>query len=107
MNKPHVGRQQFYWELHCRHSHGNFPKHLKQHPQLFLLANLSITTKGNLFWRSDFLKKQTETKRVDSCLTHCSQKQKKKQKKEMNKKSSQVFLKIGLPNRKNYGENEK
>ena len=24
----------------------------------------------------------------------------------MNKKHSQVFLKIGLPNRKNYGENE-
>ena len=65
---------------------------------------------------SDFLKKQIETKRVNSWLTHSSQKKKKKKKrererlkKEMNKKHSQVFLKIGIPNRKilrkrNYGE---
>ena len=58
-----------------------------------------------LLLASDFLKKQIETKRVDSCLAHCSHKKKKKQKKVMNKKHSQVFLKIGLPNRKNYGEN--
>ena len=36
-----------FTENFCIHSHGNFPKHLKQHPQLFLLANLSITTKSN------------------------------------------------------------
>ena len=61
-----------------------------------------------LLLASDFLKKQIETKRVNSCLAHCSHKKKKnkkKQKKVMNKKHSQVFLKIGLPNRKNYGEN--
>ena len=54
---------------------------------------------------SDFLKKQMETKRVNSCLTHCSQKKKREreteiEKKEMSKKHPQVFLKIGVPNRK-------
>ena len=46
-----------------------------------------------------------ETKRVNSCLTHCSQKKKRErereiEKKEMSKKHPQVFLKIGVPNRK-------
>ena len=50
------------------------------------------------------MKKQIETKRLTSCLTHCSEKKKKKkkkkaererEKKEMNKKHYQVFLKIG------------
>ena len=37
LRKSHVGRQQLYRELHCRHSRGNFLKLIKQHPQLFLL----------------------------------------------------------------------
>ena len=63
MSKPYVGRQQLYWELQCRRSRGNFPKRLKQYPQLFLLANLSITIKSNQFVKkkyraSEFLKGQ-------------------------------------------------
>ena len=43
----------------------NFPKRLKQYPQLFLLANLSITIKSNSFvgrkYRKSYvLKKQRE-----------------------------------------------
>ena len=47
INKPHVGRQQVYWELQWRRSRGNFPEHLKQYTKLFMLANLSITVKSN------------------------------------------------------------
>ena len=82
MSKPHVGRQQLYWELQCRRSRGNFPKRLEQYPQLFLLANLSITIKSNQFvkkkvqgvWIFEGTKK---TKRANSHLTHFSQKTKK------------------------------
>ena len=45
INKPHVGRFTLlvlYRELYGRRCRGNFPKRLKQHPHLFLLANLSI-----------------------------------------------------------------
>ena len=49
--------------IHCRHCRGNFPKRLKQYPQLLLFTNLSITVKSNQFEgkknrSSDFLKKQ-------------------------------------------------
>ena len=47
INKPHVGKQQLYWELWCRRSRGNFLECLKQYPQLFPLAHLSITIKSN------------------------------------------------------------
>ena len=69
INKFHVGRQQLYWELQCRHFRGNFPKRIKQYPQLFLLANLSITVRSNPFVRkkkkyraSEFMKKQRNKK---------------------------------------------
>ena len=42
LRKSHVGRQQFYRELHCRHSHGNFSKLIKQYPQLFLLLSWAL-----------------------------------------------------------------
>ena len=38
-----------------------------------------------LLLASDFLKKQIETKRVNSCLAHCSHKKKKKKKKKTEK----------------------
>ena len=44
--------------------------------------------------------------KLQSAGQSVSQKKKKRQEKEMNKKHSQVFLKIGLPNRKHYRENE-
>ena len=69
----------------------------KKCPQLFRFMNLSITIKSNkfagkkyrclIFWRSK------ETRRVNSCLTYCSQK-----KKKMNNKHYQVFLILsGVP----------
>ena len=39
LRKSHVGRQQIYWELHCRHSRGNFSKLIEWYPQLFLLLS--------------------------------------------------------------------
>ena len=42
LRKSHVGRQQLYRELHCRHSRGNFSKLIKQYPQLFLLLSWAL-----------------------------------------------------------------
>ena len=42
LGKFHVGRQQLYWELYCRHSRGNFSKLIKQYPQLLLLLSSAL-----------------------------------------------------------------
>ena len=60
INKPHVGRLQLHWELHCRFSRGYFLKRLTQYPQLFLWANLLLkvislqekSTGPLIFWRN-------------------------------------------------------
>ena len=87
--KLHVGRWQLCWELHCRFRRGNFPKRLKQCPQLFVFANLSITIKSTPFagkkYRVSYFFKKKETRRVNSCLTYCSQKRKIEKRKKMKK----------------------
>ena len=42
LRKSHVGRQQLYRELHCRHSCGNFSKLIKQYPQLLPLLSWAL-----------------------------------------------------------------
>ena len=42
LRKSHVGRQQLYRELRCRHSRGDFSKLIKQYPQLFLLLSWAL-----------------------------------------------------------------
>ena len=50
INKPHVGRLQLDWELHCRRCCGSFLNCLAQLPQLFLWQiYASITIKSNQF----------------------------------------------------------
>ena len=74
----------------------------KQYPLLFLFGNLSVYTKVICFQEKStgslrFLR-NIETKRVNSCLTNCSQKRKKK------KKHFQVFQVFRKNPRKwNYG----
>ena len=54
-----------------------------------------------MYRASDFLKKQIETKRVNSCLKLCSQKKPLKNTHTHTHTHTHVFLKIGDPNRKN------
>ena len=70
---------------------GNFPKRLKQCPQLFVFANLSITIKSNQFagkkYRvSYFLKKQRN--KESKLLLDILQSKKKRKKKKMNNKQT-------------------
>ena len=68
---------------------GNFPKRLKQCPQLFVFANLSITIKSNPFagkkYRVSYFFKKKRNKESKFLLDILQSKKKKRKKKKMKK----------------------
>ena len=75
---------QFYWELHCRGCHANFPKRLKAISTAVSLGKFIDQLLLKVIQAIWFFE---EIKRVNSCLKNCSQK-----KKTRKDKHSQVLL---------------